>query len=112
MVQRLHLRNHSKFPTKSNKFVIKHIPGGKLHMQSIKKKVSGPRTPRYLGHQRLAGVKALRPVDATAAPKRRKTVSRAYGGVLTHTQVRERVIRAFLIEEQKIVKRVLRKGKH
>ena len=57
MVQRLSLKNHSKYPTKSNKFVVKHIPGGKLTMQSKPKKVSGPRTPRFLGHKRLAGVK-------------------------------------------------------
>eukprot|EP01060_Flectonema_neradi_P018069 TRINITY_DN24884_c0_g1_i1.p1 TRINITY_DN24884_c0_g1~~TRINITY_DN24884_c0_g1_i1.p1 ORF type:complete len:112 (+),score=19.47 TRINITY_DN24884_c0_g1_i1:71-406(+) len=109
MVQRLSHKRHNKFNTKSNKFVIKHIPGGKLHIQHKKKKVSGPRTPRYLGHKRLAGVKALRSVDATAAPKRRKTVNRAYGGVLTGQQVRERIVRAFLIEEQKIVKRVMNK---
>eukprot|EP01059_Diplonema_ambulator_P034431 TRINITY_DN76_c0_g1_i2.p1 TRINITY_DN76_c0_g1~~TRINITY_DN76_c0_g1_i2.p1 ORF type:complete len:129 (+),score=42.67 TRINITY_DN76_c0_g1_i2:54-389(+) len=111
MVQRLHLACHSKFPTKSNKFVVKHIPGGKLVIQSTKKKVTGPCTPRYLGHKRLQGVKAFRPVDASSAPKRRKTVSRAYGGVLTGAQVKERVIRAFLIEEQKIVKR-MRRGRH
>ncbi|KAJ9460542.1 60S ribosomal protein L34 [Diplonema papillatum] len=109
MVQRLFLCKHSSFPTKSNKFVMKHVPGGKLRMAPQKKKVVGPCTPRYLGHKRVAGVKALRPVDAANAPKRRKTVSRAYGGVLTHGQVKDRVIRAFLIEEQKIVKRVLSK---
>jgi large subunit ribosomal protein L34e len=33
-------------------------------------------------------------------------VNRAYGGHLAHGVVRERIIRAFLIEEQKIVKKV------
>jgi large subunit ribosomal protein L34e len=41
------------------------------------------------------------------AKKREKTVSRAYGGSRCHTCVRQRIIRAFLIEEQKIVKKVL-----
>ena len=41
--------------------------------------------------------------------KRQKTVSRAYGGTLCGNAVRERIIRAFLIEEQKIVKKVLKK---
>lgn len=36
--------------------------------------------------------------------KRQKTVRRTYGGVLCHKCVRERIVRAFLIEEQKIVK--------
>jgi ribosomal protein L34E len=38
--------------------------------------------------------------------KRNKTVNRIYGGCLSHGVVRERIVRAFLIEEQKIVKRV------
>lgn len=39
--------------------------------------------------------------------KRCKKVSRAYGGALSPAAVRARIIRAFLIEEQKIVKQVL-----
>ena len=35
---------------------------------------------------------------------REKTMSRAYGGSRCHTCVRQRIVRAFLIEEQKIVK--------
>lgn len=37
---------------------------------------------------------------------REKTVSRAYGGSRCHTCVRQRIVRAFLIEEQKIVKKI------
>jgi large subunit ribosomal protein L34e len=33
-------------------------------------------------------------------------VNRIYGGHLCHSVVRERIVRAFLIEEQKIVKKV------
>ena len=44
--------------------------------------------------------------------KNKKSVTRAYGGVLSAGAVRERIIRAFLIEEQKIVMKVLKaKGK-
>lgn len=35
-------------------------------------------------------------------------MNRAYGGVLSGSAVRERIIRAFLVEEQKIVKKVLK----
>lgn len=38
--------------------------------------------------------------------KRQKTVNRIYGGCLSHNVVRERIMRAFLVEEQKIVKKV------
>jgi large subunit ribosomal protein L34e len=41
------------------------------------------------------------------AKKREKTVSRAYGGSRCHECVRGRIVRAFLIEEQKISKKVL-----
>ena len=37
--------------------------------------------------------------------KNKKTVNRAYGGVLSGGAVRDRIMRAFLVEEQKIVKR-------
>lgn len=49
-------------------------------------------------------------MDATGfknAKTREKTVSRAYGGSRCHTCVRQRIVRAFLIEEQKIGKKVL-----
>ena len=36
--------------------------------------------------------------------KNKKSVSRAYGGVMSTGAVRERIVRAFLVEEQKIVK--------
>lgn len=41
------------------------------------------------------------------AKKREKTVARAYGGKLCSTCVKQKIVRAFLIEEQKIVKKVL-----
>lgn len=40
--------------------------------------------------------------------KHERTVSRAYGGSRCATCVRNRIVRAFLIEEQKIVKSVLK----
>merc|ERR1712071_469369 len=39
---------------------------------------------------------------------RQKKVYRAYGGCLCHSCVREKIVRAFLIEEQKIVAKVLK----
>lgn len=51
---------------------------------------------------------ALRPSEISnkRLAKRHKTVNRIYGGHLSHAVVRERIVRAFLIEEQKIVKKV------
>lgn len=41
------------------------------------------------------------------AKTREKTVSRAYGGSRCHTCVRQRIVRAFLIEEQKVGKKMI-----
>lgn len=40
--------------------------------------------------------------------KSKKTVNRAYGGHLAAGVVRDRIVRAFMVEEQKIVKKVLK----
>ncbi|KAE8699205.1 60S ribosomal protein L34 [Hibiscus syriacus] len=55
----------------------------------------------------------LRPAEymRSRLPRNRRTVNCAYGGVLSGSAVRERIIRAFLIEEQKIVKKVLKTQK-
>lgn len=52
----------------------------------------------------------LRPAEykRSRLSRNRRTVNRAYGGVLSGGAVRERIIRAFLVEEQKIVKKVLK----
>jgi large subunit ribosomal protein L34e len=41
------------------------------------------------------------------AKSKDKTVTRAYGGSKCHKCVKQRIVRAFLIEEQKLVKKVL-----
>ena len=56
----------------------------------------------------LAGVPTLRPRKYATLSKRQKTVSRAYGGSVCSGCVKQRITRAFLIEEATIVKRVLK----
>ena len=53
-------------------------------------------------------IPALRPSEYKRISKRQKNVSRAYGGSRCGNCVRQRIVRAFLIEEQKIVKKVLK----
>ncbi|KAL3812713.1 hypothetical protein ACJIZ3_013981 [Penstemon smallii] len=52
----------------------------------------------------------LRPTEykRSRLSRNRRTVNRPYGGVLSGGAVRERIIRAFLVEEQKIVKKVVK----
>lgn len=70
------------------------------------KKASYPKCP--VTGQRLPGIKAVRPQEYSnkRMSKRQKCVNRIYGGCLSHNVVRERIMRAFLVEEQKIVKKV------
>ena len=39
--------------------------------------------------------------------KNKRTVSRAYGGCISASALRDRIMRAFIVEEQKIVKKVI-----
>ncbi|GLJ21910.1 hypothetical protein SUGI_0409720 [Cryptomeria japonica] len=108
MVQRLTYRRRHSYHTKSNQTRIVKTPGGKLIYQTAKKRASGPKCP--VTGKRIQGIPHLRPAEyrVSRLKRSRRTVSRAYGGVLTGSAVRERIIRAFLVEEQKIVKKVLK----
>lgn len=57
---------------------------------------------------KLRGITYARPRELSALSKRHKTVTRAYGGSRCAKCVRSRIIRAFLIEEEKIVTKVLK----
>ena len=69
--------------------------GGKLVMHLIKKKA------KVTGMQ---GISAGRPHDLKRMSVCKKTVARAYGGNLTGTEVKDRIMRAFLIDEFKYFK--------
>ena len=53
----------------------------------------------------MQGVKVARPHDFKRMTSSKRSVSRAYGGVLTASEVRERIMRAFLIEEFRYYKK-------
>uniref|UniRef100_A0A7R9ZJZ0 60S ribosomal protein L34 n=1 Tax=Craspedostauros australis TaxID=1486917 RepID=A0A7R9ZJZ0_9STRA len=84
-------------------------PGGKLVAQRDKKTSKGPRC----GDSKvpLQGIKHIRSTKYHSLKKRQRTVSRAYGGCLSAKCVKERIMRAFLLEEQKAVKKVLAERK-
>ena len=109
MVQRLTYRRKHSYNTTSNKVKIVKTPGGKLTFHYRKKTASGPKCGESGCNLAIAGVPHLRPIQYSRLSKRQKTVSRAYGGALCASCVKDRVVRAFLIEEQKIVKKVLKK---
>nr|GMC56330.1 60S ribosomal protein L34 [Ipomoea batatas] len=108
MVQRLTYRKRHSYATKSNQHRVVKTPGGKLVYQTTKKRASGPKCP--VTGKRIQGIPHLRPAQykRSRLSRNRRTVNRPYGGVLSGGAVRERIVRAFLVEEQKIVKKVLK----
>ena len=106
MAQRLTLRRRLSYNTNSNKKRIVKTPGGRLTYQYIKK---GPSFPKCGDCKiKLNGVVPARPREWSRMSRRLKTVNRSYGGSRCARCVRERVVRAFLIEEQNIVNKVLK----
>lgn len=59
----------------------------------------------------LTGLPVLRPYKYKLLKKRENRVSRAYGGSLCGNCVKSRIIRGFLTEEVKIVKKVMSQKK-
>lgn len=106
MAQRVTYRRRLSYNTKSNKFRVVKTPGATLSLQYLSKRASAPKCGDC--HVELAGIPSLRPRQYAQIAKNRKNVSRAYGGSRCGLCVRNRIVRAFLIEEQKIVKKVLK----
>lgn len=93
------------YNTKSNKVRPVRTPGGRLAAGKIKKTTKGPRCPDCKSS--LPGIKHLKKSAYTNLKKRERRVNRAYGGSRCASCVKQRIIRAFLLEEQKAVKKVL-----
>eukprot|EP01099_Mayorella_cantabrigiensis_P000611 TRINITY_DN1268_c0_g1_i1.p1 TRINITY_DN1268_c0_g1~~TRINITY_DN1268_c0_g1_i1.p1 ORF type:complete len:117 (-),score=13.34 TRINITY_DN1268_c0_g1_i1:69-419(-) len=103
---RVTYRRRHAYNTASNKTKIVKTPGGRLVVQYRKKLAKGPSCPDC--KISLPGIPHLRPKEYSRLSKREKTINRAYGGNRCGNCVRERIVRAFLVEEQKIVKKVLK----
>ncbi|KAK9369318.1 ribosomal protein L34e-domain-containing protein [Lipomyces kononenkoae] len=106
MAQRLAYRKRNPYNTRSNKVKIVKTPGGKLVYQHVQKTPS--RVKCGACELFLPGMPSLRPRQFANISKPKKTVQRTYGGVYCGKCVRDRIVRAFLIEEQKIVKKVVK----
>eukprot|EP00929_Paragymnodinium_shiwhaense_P032545 TRINITY_DN1801_c0_g1_i1.p2 TRINITY_DN1801_c0_g1~~TRINITY_DN1801_c0_g1_i1.p2 ORF type:complete len:125 (+),score=47.00 TRINITY_DN1801_c0_g1_i1:102-476(+) len=105
MVERLTYRRQVRYNTKGNKRRIVKTPGGKLVYQKAQKKASPPKCGDC--GKALIGIPCLRPHEYRSLKKRERRVNRAYGGSRCAHCTRTRIVRAFLIEEQKCVKQVL-----
>uniref|UniRef100_A0A4X2KDN5 Large ribosomal subunit protein eL34 n=1 Tax=Vombatus ursinus TaxID=29139 RepID=A0A4X2KDN5_VOMUR len=107
MVQRLTYCHRLSYNTASNKTRLSGTPGNRIVYLYTKKVGKAPKSACGVCLGRLRGVHAMRPKVLMRLSKTKKHVSRAYGGSVCAKYVCDRVKPAFLIEEQKIVVRVL-----
>uniref|UniRef100_A0A0G4I359 60S ribosomal protein L34 n=1 Tax=Chromera velia CCMP2878 TaxID=1169474 RepID=A0A0G4I359_9ALVE len=105
MVQRLTYRRKNRYNTASNQQKIVRTPGGRLVYQLAKKKANAPSCRDC--ESTLHGIPVLRAHEYKNIAKTHRTVRRAYGGNLCPGCLRQRIVRAFLLDEQKCVKEVL-----
>merc|ERR1711924_322343 len=105
MVARTALPRKNSYHTKSNKVRTLKTPGGRLTVHVLKKKASFVKCGDCGG--KIQGVVSCRPKQFKNLKTRQKHVTRAYGGSRCAKCVRDRILRAFLFEEQRCVKAVL-----
>merc|ERR1712194_141664 len=91
---------HNSWNTRSNKFRQVRTPGGRLAVQYVQKTAKGPQNAMVTSMKRLGGLSRMR-------PQHYRRVNRAYGGVFDHSEVKNRIIRTFLTEEVKNVKKTM-----
>jgi large subunit ribosomal protein L34e len=109
MVKRVTLRKRNSYHTKSNKIRQVRTPGGRLVVHYTDKIAAGPQCRET--KTRISGIARLRPRKYATLRRTDLTVSRAYGGVLTHAVVKDRIVRAFLTEEIKVIKKKMQQKK-
>lgn len=99
-----YVRRHT-YRTRSNRLVATKTPGGKVVGHLLKKHATGVKCGDCGG--RINGIPAIRPYAKKSTSKRELRVNRAYGGNSCAKCVRNRIVRAFLEEEKKTVKKML-----
>ncbi|XP_045142150.1 60S ribosomal protein L34-like [Echinops telfairi] len=108
MVQHLTYRHRLSYNTASDKTRLSRTPGNRIVYLYTKKVGKAPNSACGVCPGRLQGVCAVRPKVLMRLSKTKNHVSRAYGGSMCAKCVRDRIRRAFLIEEQKLIVKVLK----
>ena len=102
---RITRKGRHSYATKSNRAVPIRTPGGRLVSKILVKKTKGPKCGDC--KISLPGIAHMKGSAYKNSKKRERTVSRAYGGTVCGSCVRMRITRAFLLEEQKAVKKLM-----
>ncbi|XP_073213545.1 large ribosomal subunit protein eL34-like [Lepidochelys kempii] len=108
MVQPLTYRHRLSYNTASNKTRLSRTPGNRTVYLYTKKVGKAPMSACGVYPGRLRDVCAVRPKVLMRLSKTKKHFSRAYGSSMCAKCVCDRIKRAFLIEEQKTVVKVLK----
>ena len=103
MIKRVHYRKNNTYHTKSNVVRKVKTPGSNLVYQNVAKRGKGVICGDT--HAKLNGIPQLRGPAMHRLAKVKKTIKRPYGGTRSAGAVRDRIIRAFLIEEVNLIKR-------
>jgi large subunit ribosomal protein L34e len=93
------------YATKSRRSVPVKTPGGRLVAQVLSKKSKAPKCADC--KCTISGIKRMTPRQFSNSKKRQRTVSRVYGGAVCAGCVKTRIMRAFLLEEHKAVKKLM-----
>merc|ERR1712113_460611 len=107
MGARVNYKRNKSWNTRSNKIRQVRTPGGRLTAQYVTKGSAGPGNGMRTSSVRLGGLRRMRPTLYRREAKHTRRISRAYGGVYTHTELKNRIIRTFLTEEVKNVKKTM-----
>ena len=102
MAARVNYTRKHTYRTRSNQVRKLKTPGGRLTIQYMRKVPS--HTVCGETGVRLQGVVKQNKNVANKLAKRRRTVSRPYGGVLSAEAVKYKIMRAFFNEEFKVIK--------
>nr|XP_042127153.1 60S ribosomal protein L34-like [Peromyscus maniculatus bairdii] len=108
MVQCLTYHHRLSYNTASNKTRLSQTPGNRIIYLYTRKVGKASKSECSVCPGRLRGVHAVRPKVLMRLSKIKKHVSRDYSGSMCAKCVRDRIKWAFLIEEQKIVVKVLK----
>ena len=106
-MNRVTYRRRKSYNTRSNKIRKVKTPGGRLVAHYVRKHAKGVQTALKT-NSKLTGLPKLRNPQYKNIAKCQRTIARPYGGVLTPQDVKDKILRAFLIEEVKIVKQVVK----
>lgn len=102
-------RTGSSYSTKSNKIKIVRTPGNKLNSLSITKKKSQRFCP--ITKCKIKGLSIPGSRRFSQSSKKKKGISRIYGGCLSIQAIKKNITKAFLLEEKRLAKKVLNLNK-